>query len=142
MERQLVAEQLNGNIESLPSYEVQFAEGDTGELRLYLQRPLYQEEIDQLEQQILSQGVLLTEPISQDARVLVIKFRKAIAPLAIIATSVGLITSILIGWQIFKESGSSIPTWIWVICGGIVLVTVASVSKKNRKEIKKCHSSD
>ena len=122
--KELVAEELSGNISSLPDYEPYFGEGDTGELRLYLEHSLYQEEIEQLEQEILNQGVILTESITQDARILVIKFQKAIAPLMIIAIVVGgfaVVIGGLLGWQIFRSVSMGVPLWVWLVGGGALL---------------------
>jgi len=112
----LIAEELGGSLTRLPEYDSHFATGDMGELRLYLDSPLSQEEISQLERAILSQGVVLTAPIVQDAQILVIKFKKTVASLA---TLVDGISANLQGWQLFK-SESSIPLWA-LLTGGIAL---------------------
>ena len=130
--KELIAEELSNSISSLPNYEVYFSEGDTGELRLYLERPLYQGEIDQLEQQILSQGVVLTEPIMQDTRIVSIKFQKTIAPLVIIAIAIVAVITGLLGWQIWKSVQLGVPLWLWAIAGGAVLYLL--LSSKPAKE--------
>ena len=123
----LVAEGLSNNI-SLDRYETLYREGDTGELRAYLERPLYQEEIEDLQSSITGQGVTLTAPVEQDARILMIKFRKAVAPLLIIGLAVTAIVAI-VGWQLFKSVTPGIPLWVWVITG----MTVAYVSTRKKK---------
>ena len=116
----LVAESLSGNLDTLASYEP-FNEGDTGELRVYLEKTLSQEEIVKLETKICNQGAILTEPLVQDARILVIKFKKAIAPLPIIA---GVLAGIaVLGWQLFSET-TPIPLWAWVLGGFVIGYTV------------------
>jgi len=108
------------SISDLSQYEALFKEGEKGELRLYVERSLNQEELDCLAQEILDQGVTLTAPITQDARIVSIKFQKQIAPLLIIG---GVIVALVIGvtgWQLFKESVSVIPVWLW-LAGGITI---------------------
>ena len=117
---ELVGERI-GNLSNLSDYEVYFGEGDNGELRVYLQRPLYQDEIDKLENEICSQGVVLTAPITQDARILVIKFQKAIAPLLIIGGAIAAIVAGVTGWQIFRTTQMGVPLWVWGV-GGIALL--------------------
>ena len=123
----LIGEELD-KIDGLSKYEYRFREGDTGELRLYVKQSLSQEDIERLESEIRSQGVVLTAPIVQDARVIVIKFQKAIAPLLIIAGVVGTVVVGLIGWQLFKD-GLGLPLWAW-IAGGVVAIYALSRRKK------------
>ena len=125
----LIAESLSSNI-LLEKYETFYKEGDTGELRVYLQRPLCQEELDDLQSSIIGQGVVLTVPVEQDARVLMIKFRKTIAPLPIIGLA--LVAIPIIGWQLFKSASFSIPSWVWVIVG----MTVAYVIIRKKKFVR------
>ena len=132
---ELIAESLGNNLSNLSDYENKFSEGALGELRIYLDRPLYQNEIDQIEYDIRSQGVILTAPIVQDARVLVIKFKKAIAPLAIIAIAVGGILAVgagLLGWQIWKSTQLGVPLWAWLI-GGAALVYLLFTSETGKQ---------
>ena len=117
----VIAESLSDKIDNLSSYENYFSEGDVGELRIYLDRLLYQDEMDCLRTEIENQGVMLISPIAQDARVLVVRFRKAVAPLAIIARIIVTVGIGIIGWQLFKESG--FPLWGWIL-GGIVGCTL------------------
>ena len=131
MELELVAENLGSDISFLGDYEVCYQEHDTGELRLYVDQPLSYDDINQMEYEICSQGIVLTEPIKQDARVVVISFQKAIAPLAIIAIIVGGIVAIaasLLGWQIFKYTKLGVPIWVWAV-GGIALLYLLFSSK-------------
>ncbi len=112
----LIAEELGGSLARLPDYEAYFATGDTGELRLYLVSPMSQEDILQMEQEILSQGVVLTAPIVQDANILVIKFRKVSTPLIIMVSVIGVV---LQGWQLFKMDGG-IP--LWALVAGVAIL--------------------
>ena len=125
--KEIIAEKL-GDLSSLSNYESKFGEGDTGELHLYLDRILYANEITQLEQMIIRQGVVLTEPIVQDARMVVIKFRKEIAPLLIIGGAVVAIVGSVLGWQIWKTSQMGVPVWVWGV-GGIALLYLMTRTK-------------
>lgn len=116
----LIGEKLGSDLSSLSSYETYFGEGDIGELRVYLDRPLYQDEIDRLQTELLSQGVTLTAPITQDARILLIRFQKQIAPLLIIGGAIAAIVAGILGWQIFKGTQVGIPVWVWIV-GGLSL---------------------
>ena len=115
----LVAENLGHDLNTLQNYEVEFVEGDIGEVRFYLDRLLYQGELDQLEYELCQKGVALTAPTKQDARILIIKFRKAIIPLAIIAGAIGTAGVSIAGWQLYKKI-SEIPIWVWV-AGGLAV---------------------
>ena len=128
---ELVAERLDNNLTPLSDYETYFREGEAGELRIYLNRPLYQDEIDCLETEILNKGVVLTEPITQDARILVIRFQKAIAPLLIIGGVVTAIVGGIAGWQIFKLTTWGIPLWTILLGGSAILYLLL------RKPVKK-----
>ena len=125
--RELVGERLSNNLAELPEYEDLFAEGSRGELRLYVNQPLSEYQLGQMENELLNQGVTLTEPISQIARVVSIKFEKRLAPLAIIAIVVGAIVAIgaaLLGWQIWKTTTAGVPSWVWVVGIGAVLYLI------------------
>ena len=125
----LVAEKAGSDLSSLPNYEAHYGEGDPGELRLYMSGKLDGETIKQLESEICSQGAVLTEPIRQDAGIVVIRFKKALAPLAIIAIAVGgifVIGGVLIGWQIFRTVKAGVPLWVWIIGGAAVLYLITT----------------
>lgn len=126
--KELVAESLSGNITELGAYEEQFAELDTGEVRIYVDQELSETELCYIEGDILAQGVVLTDYIVQDGGVIVIKFRKELAPLVIIgiiaATGIGGI----VGWQLFKDKITGwlaapfgVPWWVWILGTGSVV---------------------
>ena len=117
---ELIAEHLGSDITTLSDYESYYQEGDKGELKLYLDRMLYQDEIKQLEYELCNQGVMLTAPITQDARILVIKFQKAIAPLLIIGGAIAVLVVGIVGWQLLKTSVSNIPVWTWLLGGAVI----------------------
>ena len=125
----LIGESLSGDLNTLSGYESYFNEGDTGELRLYLNNELSQERIDTLEREICNQGVMLTAPIIQDARILVIKFQKAIAPLLIIGGAIVVIIGSVIGWQVFRSTQLGVPIWVWILGG----VTIGYIILRRKK---------
>lgn len=111
----VIAESMTNDLTGLASYEDMFAEGECGELLIYLDRTLSDTEIDQIEQQLLDQGVILTKPIACDARVLSIGFQKAMPALVVIAgiTIVG-----VLGWQLLKDIGVIAK---WLLIGGALV---------------------
>jgi hypothetical protein len=130
---QLVAEHIGNNITVLSDYENQFNEFDSGEVRFYVEQDLSNEEIAQLESDIVGQGVVLTSPILQDANMIVIKFRKELAPLAIIALAVGGMGAIgILGWQLFKYI-SAVPWWVWIAGGIAIFMVIFSKDKKDKE---------
>jgi len=116
----LVAEQLNNDLSQIEHYESSFNEGDKGEIRFYFDRNLTWDEIDQLEQEIIGQEVVLTAPVRHDARIVSIRFQKAIAPLLIIALAIAGIGASLLGWQLWTEP-LGVPWWVWITGGAAVL---------------------
>jgi len=134
MERKLIGEYLGQDLSSLPDYEAHYAEGDRGEVRFYVDRMLPEEKIQELQDRILNEGVVLTEPIEQNSRIISIKFEKRLAPLAIIAIAVGVVVvavGAVIGWQIFKTIQWGVPVWVWLVGGGALLYLLL------RKPVKK-----
>ena len=121
MELKLIGESLGKDLSTLVSYEGYYREGDKGELRLYVESLLTRETIEQLEAEIINQGVTLTESIKQDARVVVIRFQKRIAPLLIIGGVLVAIVGGILGWQIFMSVQLGVPIWVWLV-GGLSLV--------------------
>jgi hypothetical protein len=127
MDMLLLAEQLGNSVEALPELEEYYREHDKGELRLYLNQNLDEATLCDIEKGILDQGVVLTDHVVQDGGVLVIRFQKALAPLAIIAIVIGGIFAIgaaLLGWQIFKSVMAGVPIWVWIAAGALVLYLI------------------
>ncbi len=125
---ELIAESLTGNLETLSQYESSLAEGARGEVRVYVSQDLEQQQLDDIENQLLTKGVVLTGHVVQDARTVIIPFQKAIAPLLIIGLIVGglgLIGSTVLGWQIFSDPLGfkllGIPWYVWGI-GAVALM--------------------
>ncbi len=102
--------------------EVHFQEGDTGEVVFFTTRELFDYELQAIENRLVDQGVVLNGLVLYSNRMLVVPFRKAIAPLIIIGLAVGAIISGLMGWEIFKTVKAGVPTWVWI--GGAILVLI------------------
>ncbi len=129
MDMVLIAEQLGNSVEALPELEGNYKELDTGELRLYMGQALSDQVLQQVEDDLLKKGVVLTDHVLQDGGVVVIRFQKALAPLAIIAIVVGgifVIGAALLGWQIFKSIQLGVPLWVWIAGGALVLYLLLS----------------
>ena len=120
---ELIAQALNSDLSKIASLESKFAEGDTGELRVYVSQPLSDSDLERIQQELVSKGVVLTEPIFQESRILVIRFKKEIAPLLIIGAVVAAVAAVasgIVGWQIFKLN-LGVPWYIWAIGGAALL---------------------
>ena len=115
----LVAENLGGDLSTLENYEPVYRENNEGEIRLYTDSTLSQITLQELEDKITSGGVHLTEPITQEARIISIKFEKRIAPLAIIVVAVGAVIAGILGWQLFKLET---VVQVGLIAAGIILL--------------------
>lgn len=107
------------DLNDLAQYEGLLSEGDKGEVRIYLSQDLSLETVTQLQNNLLAQGVVLTAPLRQENRILIIPFQKAVFPLLPIVIVAGGIISLVLGWQIFQEV-TKIPTMAWVVGLGIV----------------------
>ena len=121
----LIAE--GGTLEELSSLDSLYGEGETGKVRIYMDRNLSDIELVGLETQLVEKGVTLTEPIRQDARILEINFQRTSLPLLIIAGVVGTVIVGVIGWQVFSAIGE-IPWWAWAV--GIFGVGFLMLRKK------------
>lgn len=128
----VVSEQITNALDEVPQYESSFNEGDTGELHIYLQNNISQEQLLTLQHDILATGVVLTREITQDARIIIIPFKKAMPALLAIASAVSTISGFIIGYQLLKEVKMGLPLWGWAVIGGVI---VYFVSKKYPKLI-------
>jgi len=109
---ELVAE--GTSLTDLSSLDSMFKEGETGVVRIFLTDDMSVGDIAELERQLVEEGVVLTAPIAQDARVLEIHFQKASFPLLIIAALVaGAALVGIFGWQLFSGL-SKVPWWAWM----------------------------
>ena len=127
MALKIITEGDRWNLNTLGQYEGNFAEGDRGELRLYLSVNVPDWSLTALQNSIQFAGVELWDNIKQDNRIVYIRFKKAIAPLMIMAIIIAAaiaIVILLLGWQLFKEVKELGPWGIPVsalIIGGFAL---------------------
>jgi hypothetical protein len=129
---ELVAENLTSDIGSISTYESKYNEGDTGELRVYVSQPLSEYQVQEIEKNILSQGVVLTSPVQYGNGMLIVNFQKAIAPLLIIGGIIAAIVAGVVGWQIFKTTQMGVPIWVWCI-GGVAILYLLLRSEPAKK---------
>ena len=109
-------------LSSLGSYENLFQEGDKGEVRIYLSNSLSEVQVANLNSSIVNAGVLLTHPIEQVSRIIVIPFQKAFPPLAIIAAIIASIGAIILGWQLLRDTTRTLLTIAIIAGGGLLLL--------------------
>ena len=124
----LIADNLSDSLTSLPNYESRYGEGDKGELRLFLSANVPDWTLSTLQNSLSFAGVELWDDVKQSNRTVYVRFRKAIAPLAIMAIIIAAaiaIVILLLGWQLFKIVKGSpllgIPVAALAIGGGVLL---------------------
>jgi hypothetical protein len=131
---ELIGEQITGDLSTLSTYQSRL--GDVGEVRIYLDKPLSQEQIDKIQNDIISQGGVLNGDVTQDAGMLIIPFVNTVNPgigalpiLLIVAGVVAVVAGGILGWQIFQASSDTgIPTWVWVFAGVFLLYKLAKTN--------------
>ena len=94
---------------------VNLPEGQTGELRLYLDEQLSEGQLQALQDNLLSQGLILLAPLVQISRIVSIKFRKEVDPMLIIVSSFSQVAVGILGWQLLGMPTT--PTWVWLGAG-------------------------
>lgn len=120
------------DLSTIGSVEQFFNENDYGEMRVYVDHTISEQEIVDIEQSILSQEVVLTTPIIQDSNILIIKFQKKIAPLIIIAGVLVAAVGGILGWQVFQATKYGIPVWAWGLLGlGVIMIFFSSDTGKS-----------
>ena len=113
------------SLTELEACESLLSEGQSGQVRLYMDRSLTSLELQQVEDTIVGQGVILTQPIQAAETIVVVSFQKAIAPLTIIVAAVGLVAAAVLGWQLMSEFWG-IPVWMWLLGGGLLVWALKS----------------
>ena len=96
-----------------------------------MSQDLTQIQIDDLEKDIVSKGVILTNPITQDSRVLIISFQKSMAPLLAIIESASTVGGVIIGWQLLKDEKFGLPLWGWALIGGALIYGLSRQTKRS-----------
>lgn len=123
------------SLTSLQDYESEFEEGQKGELRLFTNGIVPDWAIGTLQTGLKTAGVELWDDVKQDSRMIYIRFRKAIPPLAIIAIALAAVI-VLIGavlaWQLYKitEASPALIVPIMLGVGAILAVTIFQISKR------------
>lgn len=121
---ELVAEHIGDGFDTLGDFEDRFAEFEKGELRIYVNDALTQEQLSTVENEILCHGAHLTAPVTQDGGVVFVRFQKRIAPLLILAAAGALVIVAVggvLGWQVFRVV-QDVPNWAWIVLGTSVAV--------------------
>lgn len=101
------------SLDSLPQAESYLAEGDSIEVRLYLEKPLAPGELASLESELRSQGVDLAS-ITSESTIVSIKARVALLPLVPIAAVIALLGVTVGGWQLFSSGSNFILPLLFV----------------------------
>ena len=115
----LIAEGLS--LAELEACESLLPEGQKGEVRIYFDRSLTPSEVQQIANEILAEGVVLTGSVKTVDGILAISFQKMLAPLAIIVAVVGgLAIATILGWQLMSDF-VGIPVWMWIVGGGLLV---------------------
>ena len=128
----IVAEYIGNDITGLDGYDGLFQVNEYGELCLYLQRLLDQEEMDSFSTGLSGK---LIDGIRQDGCVLVMRFRYQESLFTDIANAMktSVTDSILIGWQLEKPSKEQrFPFWGWMTIGAAVLIGIMELGKRKR----------
>ena len=117
--KKVILEHIGNNITGLADSASLFKLNEEGELRLYLNRLLSQEELDSL-------AVTLGQ-LKQDGCVLPIEFRYTDSTFGTIIEAVEEViipANVMIGWQLLKETEKGFPVWGWIILGAGLVVAV------------------
>lgn len=127
MPYQLVAEGNAQDISQLDSYESQYQEGDSGYLDLQLAYVPPADIIYKLDD-ILHVSEIVGYKLEAYKNGLLIHFKKAVAPLAIIAGAIAavvLLLGLLVAWKLYKLKPEAVVGWTIGAIIAIVLVAVA-----------------
>ena len=104
-------------VEDMSRADSLFQEGESGEVRLYLSRPLTSVELTNLDKKLRESGAVLTGPIQQASTVVSIPFQKELPFLILLAPLAAGLG--VLGWQLLKPEFFAGPL---VIAGGILLL--------------------
>ncbi len=123
------------SLTSLQDYESEFEEGQKGELRLFTNGIVPDWAIGTLQTGLKTAGVELWDDVKQDSRMIYIRFKKAIPPLAIIAIALAaviVIIGVVLAWQLYKitEASPALIVPIMLGVGAILAVTIFQISKR------------
>ena len=142
MSEQVVAEGFDAA--SLSDQLASLQDGEFAEVRLFVDNPPSEYDLQELQASFEQAGAILTEPIGYDAGIISIKFINSSTP-----QQIGLLPLLIIpatilgtgffGWQMtkeVKETTQAIPTVAWIL-GGVALIGVLLLitSKQKPKQI-------
>jgi len=109
-------------------YEDYIAEGQRGRVEIDLRAPLPPSVVSTIQSELGQRGVAEAS-VTTGSPMLIIQFRKTIAPLVIIAIIVALlIIAMVIGWRIFKEvfpEGVPAPISLGLIVAVVIIAGLA-----------------
>ena len=127
----LVIEGTGLDTTEVASNEHYFQDGDYVEIRFYTQEPLTENEMYALQNSVETPGVVLTQPIVQDANIVFVNFRKVGSPLLIIATAMTETGAVVLGWQIIKDT-ETVPI-VPIVIGGVILLGILYVCTNQKR---------
>jgi hypothetical protein len=110
------------DISLINQVEEMFREGDYGEVRAFVSSQPSQDTLQNLTQQLTSDGVTLTGPIvyDPDIKAIVVPFQKRMPALQIIGLSLGaliLIGAMIFAWEIAQAASGNGLAAIWIVIG-------------------------
>lgn len=132
---EIVAEGVGIDYGEMADADALLKDGAEGEFRFFVEHAPEPSELEALEESLLSQGVVLTDHISYDSGIIVVRYRKTAAPpsgtpsvgivwfIPVIAAGVLAITGSIFGWQLAtKVKNILINPWL---IGAIAAVAIA-----------------
>jgi len=110
------------DISLINQVEEMFREGDYGEVRAFVSSQPSQDTLQNLTQQLTSDGVTLTGPVvyDPDIKAIVVPFQKRMPALQIIGLSLGaliLIGAMIFAWEIAQAASGNGLAAIWIVIG-------------------------
>ena len=102
--------------------EEMFREGDYGEVRAFVSSQPSQDTLQNLTQQLTSDGVTLTGPVvyDPDIKAIVVPFQKRMPALQLIGLSLGamlVIGAMIFAWEIAQAASGNGLAAIWIVIG-------------------------
>jgi hypothetical protein len=110
------------DISLINQVEEMFREGDYGEVRAFVSSQPSQDTLQNLTQQLTSDGVTLTGPIvyDPDIKAIVVPFQKRMPALQLIGLSLGamlVIGAMIFAWEIAQAASGNGLAAIWIVIG-------------------------
>jgi hypothetical protein len=110
------------DISLINQVEEMFREGDYGEVRAFVSSQPSQDTLQNLTQQLTSDGVTLTGPVvyDPDIKAIVVPFQKRMPALQLIGLSLGamlVIGAMIFAWEIAQAASGNGLAAIWIVIG-------------------------